>query len=293
MKALRLALVLLLAAAAVGSAVVAYREYLLIQDLRAGALTPEERSRLQKAAWAAEARARKLESELATARAAPAAAAAAADPSHSGNLNTILGTAAAEYLARMDDPEIRRLTDLQRLAQINRQFATFYKNAHLSPEQLAQFQRLLLERQNVPNDVLMAATQQGINPLDNQEEFRQMVQSAQADVDKQIQQSLGADTYAQFQAFQQGQGQRNVVSQLQQDLSYTDAPLSGAQRDQMSQVLAQSNPKGGSEVNDQTISLASGVLSAPQLEALRNVQQLQQANRQLQTLMMQRRGGGP
>jgi hypothetical protein len=291
MKSLRLVLIVLLAALAAGSSVLAYREYLQIEDLKAGALTPEERSRLQKAAWAAEAHARKLESELATARAAPAAAAAAADPNHTGNLNTILGTAAAEYLARMDDPEIRRLSDLQRLAQINRQFASFYKNAHLTPEQLSQFQHLLLERQNVANDVLMSATQQGINPLDNQDEFRQMVQSAQADVDKQIQQALGGDTYSQFQAFQQGQGQRNVASQLQQDLSYTDAPLSNAQRDQMVQVLAQSNPKGGNEVNDQALSLAGGVLSAPQLDALKNVQQLQQANRQLQSMMGQRPGG--
>src|SRR5208283_435844 len=115
-------------------------------------------------------------------------------------------------------------------------------NVKLTPAQLAQFQQLLLERQNVANDVLLSATQQGINPMDDPEEFRQMVKQAQAEVDTQIQAALGPDTYAQFQSFQQSQGQRTVATQLQQDLSYTSTPLTDAQRDQVSQVIAQSNP---------------------------------------------------
>jgi hypothetical protein len=293
MKPLRSLPLILLAAIAIGSSVLAYREYLQLEQLRAEGATPDERAQLQKAVWSAEARARKLENQLAIARSAPAAAAAAADPKRNGGTNTILGSAAAEYLARMEDPEVRRLMDLERLAAINRGLAPFLRNAKLTPAQIAQFQQLLLERQNVANDVLVSATQQGINPLDDPEEFRQMVKQSQADVDSQIQAAIGPDAYAQYQAFQQSQGQRSVATQLQQDLSYTEAPLSDSQRDQVVQLIGQSNPNGGSSVNDQTLSLAQGVLSEPQIQALRNIQQLQQANRQLQQLMMQARPAQP
>lgn len=286
MKSPRTLLLIVLAA---GSALVAVREYLELRELREEGMTPDERARLQKAAWDAEARARRLASQLETARSAPAAAAAAADPGRSLADSNVLGNLAAEYLGRMQDPEIRRLMDLQRLAGLNRQYAAFFKQARLSPDQLKQFQTLMLERQNAVNDVLLAATQQGINPMDDPQEFRQMVQNAQADVDGQIKSALGPDTYAQLQSFQQAQGQRNLVNQLQTDLSYTEAPLSGSQRDQVAQIIAQTNPQGGSTVSDQTLSLAQGVLSEPQMQALRNLQQLQQANRQLQNLMTQRR----
>ena len=206
-----------------------------------------------------------------------------------GAENRTLGDAAADFLAKMEDPEIRRLRDIQRLAAINRQNGAFYASAKLSPEQLSQFRHLLLERQNAANDVLLAATQQGINPMQDPAEFRQMVQNAQAEVDAQIKAALGPDTYAQFQTFQQTQNQRGTVNQLSQDLSYTETPLSQAQTDQMTQVIAQANPEGGTAVNDKAIQLAQGVLSGPQLQALQNLQQLQKVNSQLQSLMNQNR----
>lgn len=289
MKLPRLLPSIVLALAAAAASYVAWREHVQLEALRSEGVTPGERARLQKAVWAAEARARRLENQLETARSAPAAAADAAGRSLSES--GVLGNAAAEYLGRMEDPEIRRLLDLIRMAGINRQNAAFYREARLAPAQLQRFQQLLLDRQNVANDVLLSAAGQGIDPMEDPAEFRQMVQNAQADIDDQIKSLLGADTYAQYQAFQQGQGQRAVVNQLQADLSYTDAPLSAAQQTQMAQVLAQANPSGGAAINDQTLSLAQGVLSAPQMQALRNLQDVQQAGQQLRSLMMQRRAG--
>ena len=135
--------------------------------------------------------------------------------------------------------------------------------------------------------MLIAATQQGINPMENPDEIAQMVKNAQAEVDAKIQTDLGPDVYNQFQNFQQSQNQRGTVNLLQQDLSFTDSPLTDTQKTQMTQVIAQSNPGGGSTVNDTTLSLAQGVLSAPQLQALQNLQQQQQAAVQLQKLMKQ------
>jgi len=116
-----------------------------------------------------------------------------------------------------------------------------------------------------------------------------MVQSAQAEVDAQIKAALGPDTFAQFQTFQQTQNQLGTVNQLSQDLSTTGTPLSDSQKQQMTQVMAQANPEGGSAVNDKAVQLAQGVLSAPQLQALQSLQQLQQVSSQLQSLINQNR----
>ena len=127
--------------------------------------------------------------------------------------------------------------------------------------------------------------------MENPGEFAQMVKDAQAEVDAKIQSTLGPDNYNQYQAFQQSQDQRNVVGQLQTDLSYTGAPLTDSQQAQMTQILAQTNPGGGTKVSDATINLAQGVLSGPQVQALQNLQKLQQGAAQLRQLMRQAGGG--
>jgi len=274
---------------AIGALGLAWQEHRALADLRSLGLTADERSRMQKIAWDAEKRAQAAEARLAAVRDARGATVSGEDTNRS-SATQALGDYASDMIAKLDDPEIRRLMDLQQLANINRRNAAFYKSAKLSPTQLAQFQQLLLERQNAATDVLIAATQQGINPMQNPDEFGQMVKSAQAEVDAKIQTTLGPDEYGQFQNFQQSQDQRGTVNQLQQDLSYTDTPLSDAQKDQMVQVVAQSNPTGGGTVNDTTINLAQGVLSGPQLQALQNLQQLQQGKVQLQQLMKQNAG---
>jgi hypothetical protein len=290
MRASPTVLVVVLALAAAASSVVAWHEYWELVGLRSTALMPEERQRLQKAAWDAAKRARQLQAQLDAARSAREAGVGIAPGTEQpASGNRTLGDAAADFLAKMEDPEIRRLRDILRLAAINRQNAAFYASAKLTPSQVLQFQHLLLERQNAANDVLLAATQQGVNPMQDPAEFRQMVQSAQAEVDGQIKAALGPDTYAQFQTFQQTQNQLGTINQLSQDLSTTETPLSDSQKQQMTQVMAQANPEGGSAVNDKAVQLAQGVLSAPQLQALQSLQQLQQVNSQLQSLINQNR----
>ena len=290
MRASPTVLVVVLGLAAAASSVVAWHEYWELVELRSTALIPDERQRLQKAAWDAAKRVRQLQAQLDAARSArEAGVGIAPGAEQSAGGNRTLGDAAADFLAKMEDPEIRRLRDILRLAAINRQNAAFYPSAKLTPAQLSQFQHLLLDRQNAANDVLLAATQQGVNPMQDPAEFRQMVQNAQAEVDAQIKAALGPDTYAQFQTFQQTQNQLGTINQLSQDLSTTETPLSDSQKQQMTQVMAQSNPEGGSAVNDKALQLAQGVLSAPQLQALQSLQQLQQVNSQLQTLINQNR----
>lgn len=272
----------LLGVVAVAAAALAYSEYRQLAQMRSEGLTVQERGRLQKVAWDAEKQVHHLQTQLSAARVLHSDE---EDAKPGADNKAALGQAAADYLARMDDPEVRRLTDLQRLANLNRAYGQFFRDAHLSPEQVQKFQQLMLERQRAETDVLAAAADQGINPMSNPTEFRQMVRAAQADVDKQIQQSLGSDGYQQFQQFQQGQNQRGVVNQLQADLSYTDAPLSDQQKAAVLQIVQSTNRPGGNAISAKTLNQAQGVLSAQQFQALQNIQKLQVVNSQLSRLM--------
>jgi hypothetical protein len=281
--------VVLLALAAAGSSAIAYREYLELVRLRADAPDPGERARLQKAAWDAQRRANLLAAQLAAARTGAGGPAAGSD-----GQSRALGEYASDMIARIDDPEVRRLMAIVQKGQIVQRFAGLFRELKLSPEKLAEFENLMVERQNAATDVLIAASQQGINPLQDPQQFQQMVRDAQGEIDQKIQVALGPDDYSQFQTYQQTQNQRGTVNQLQQNLSFTDTPLSDDQKTQMTQIISQSAPAGqagGGAINDNTIALAQGVLSAPQLDALRSIQQLQQAGAQLQSLMSQARAG--
>jgi hypothetical protein len=283
----------LLALAAIAAGTVAYEEHLALVELRATAPDPAERERLRQAAWDAQRHVKELEAKLAAGAGAPGAPADAGEQQ-----NRALGAYASDLIARIDDPEVRRLMDVVQRGQIVGRFAALFKALKLSPEKLAEFEDLLAERQNAGTDVLIAASQQGINPMQNPDQFRQMVQDAQGAIDAKIQATLGPDDYSQFQTFQQTQTQRAVVNQLQQNLSFTDTPLTEAQKTQMNQLVAQSPSAGqnGGAIDDNLVSQAQGFLSAPQVQVLQSLQQTQQANQQLQRLMAQGRagdGGGP
>jgi hypothetical protein len=270
---------------AIGALGLAWTQYRAVRDMRSLGLTPEDKVRLEKAVSDAQKRTKEVETKLTAAIEAEKAAAAAADEPARQPGNRAMGDFASSLISRLDNPEIRRLRDIQMLAMINRRNAEFYRQAKLTPDQIKGLQQLLLDRQNAGTDVLIAATQQGINPMQNPGELSQLVKDAQAELDAKIQALLGPDAYGQYQNFQQTQVQRNVVNQLQQDLNYTETPLTDAQRSQMLQVMAQSNPKGGGRVNDATLNLAQGILSQPQVQALQNIQKLQQINAQLRNLM--------
>ncbi len=298
--------------AVIGTAVLAWQQYQELIGLRAAALQGDERAALQKTAWDAQKKITQLERDLASARSEAASSAtnapgeAGKDANQSRAVNS-MASGMANMMKMLDNPDVQRLMALQQKAQLNARYAALFKSLHLSTDQLAQFKNLLVEKQMVNTDVMIAATQQGINPMQNPKEFRDMMQATQGDIDTKIKTTLGDDGYAQFQNYQQTQGQRNVVTQLEQSLSYTDAPLTSAQSEQMLQILSQTSPTGaasaqiviggpgggpvgggaGSRITDATIASAQGVLSPPQVQALQEIQQQQLAQQQLARVMMQ------
>ncbi len=302
-------LIAILVLATASTSWLAWRQYEELVGLRAGAMSADERTDLQKRVWEAQKRADQAEARAA---AAPATLADAGAPAAGGDDATaggdqqsrVIGSMVNTWVGMMNDPEAQRLMALQQKAGISSRYADLFKKLQLAPDQLEQFKAELLEKQTSRQDALLAAAQQGINPMQNPQEFRKLEESIQSDIDKQIKTTIGDSAFADYQTFQATAGQRGVVNQLQQSLSYTEAPLTPAQSDQVTQILATTGTpkigpdgapvpsKNNSRVTDATVAQAQTVLVPRQVQALQEIQQQQQAGEQLQKIMRQNRNGG-
>jgi hypothetical protein len=209
------------------------------------------------------------------------------------------------------NPEFQRLLALQMKSRISATYGPLFKSLNLTPDQLAQFQSLLADKQQALMDTLQAAREQGINPRTDPDGFKTLVNQSVSQVDSSIQQALGDAAFQQYQQYQQTLPERNTVNSLQQQLSYTQTPLSDDEANQMVTLLAQNQPQragsgtagtttggdpgpnlmnlvnggGTAKITPEAVTAASGVLSAPQISALQQIQAEQQAQQQMQQLI--------
>jgi hypothetical protein len=132
--------------------------------------------------------------------------------------------------------------------------------------------------------------------------------AAQKDVSDQIHELLGDSDYQQYQQYQQSRFLYLAAAQLQKSLSYTAAPLSDDQVNQLVQGWFQATPLAqraeptgymaqvGGGFTDlaglalshplpaQSSAVAEGILSAPQMEVLLQFQQAQQTQQKISQL---------
>lgn len=292
-----------------GSAV-AWRQYQELITLRAAALSTNERADWQKRLWAAEKKNSDLERKVATQPKAEPEPDPGPEPVVAGERPRGPRFDRGGFAAIMDRPEMQRLMAIQQKAGLDARYAALFKSLNLTPDQLERFKNLLVERNTAMMDVLAAARQQGINPRSDRDAFQKLVSDAQAQVDESIRSTLGEAAYQQYKGFEQTQPQRAVVSQLEQRLSYSSTPLTADQANQLVSILTATSPSstgnnnnagvfftaaagaagptvGGSHVpiTDATINQSLGVLAAPQIEALKQLQQEQQAQAELNASM--------
>lgn len=243
-----LALVIL-GLATIGSAVLAFKQQIELQVLRAAALGGDDREELKRRALAAEKRAQSLEDALTAAqeqlndgtagsiaKTEPAKQPASANPA--GNMRAMTNTA----VNMMNRPEQQRLMAMQAKAGLDGRYAPLFKQLNLAPDQLEDLKKLMVERQTVGADVFASAVQQRLDPMQNRAELAKLTADGQAKVDGEIQSLLGDTSYSAYQNYQATLSQRNVVNQLQQSLSYTPNPLNDTQTEQLVQILTQNQP---------------------------------------------------
>jgi hypothetical protein len=313
-------LIAFLAFTSLAGGALAWRQYQELVTLRAAALNTNERADWQKRLWAAEKKNTDLEHKIAAQPKAPAAAPEAADAELApGERPRGPRFDRGGFAALMDQPEMQRLMALQQKGALDARYAQLFKSLNLTPEQLERFKNLLVEKSTAMMDVMAAARQQGINPRTDRDAFQKLVADAQAQVDDSIRSALGDVGYQQYKNFEQTQPQRAVVSQLEQRLSYSSTPLSPEQANQLVNILASTSPTaarnnnqiffaggpavgaavnfgGQATITEATITQSLGVLAAPQIDALKQLQQEQQAQAELGAAMRKQfqpnRGGG-
>jgi hypothetical protein len=321
-------LLVILALTALGLSALAWKQHRELTELRAAALTNGSRADWQKQVLAPRIRLRDLDRQSAS---SPGIGPAAASLPALGPAPVARAGTVNSFTSLMDRPEMAQLMAIQQKGQIDARFAALFKKLGLPPDKLAQLKALLADKLSAPTDVLAAAGPQGIDPVRNPQEFTKLIQDTQSELDEKIKSLLPPEAFAQYQNYLQTEPQRAVISQLQQSLSYSDTQLSSSQADQLVQILAETSPNraGGANtvvggptvivmgagssgpvprsldgpwnagpITDEAVARAQSVLSAPQVQALQEIQQQQQAAAQLRQLMIQssspaRRGSTP
>jgi hypothetical protein len=256
-------LILVFAATTVGGALLAWRQYGELVELRAAAMNRNERADLQKRIWDLEKANRELQDQLAAHRdptdfdgllaaAADANKSASREASSRGGRGERGGDGkgrpssglqqASAMRELMNKPEVQAMISVQQKAAIESRYAPLFKNLNLPAEQIEKLKTLLADRSTTMQDVMVAAREQGINPRENPDAFRKVVADAQNQINDGIKSVIGEQGFAQLANYEQTLPQRTVVNELQQRLSYTSTPLTSAQAEQMVQILAATAP---------------------------------------------------
>lgn len=302
-------LIAFLSLTTVAGAYLAWHQSREVSGLRQTAAATENQSELRKRVWDAEKRVQSLESQLASAREAkPAGAATPTAPAPADAPNR---RAPEAFLKMLENPEYQKLMAIQQRAMLDSRYAALFKKLKLSPRQLEQFKHLLVEWQASMMDLMPAARAQGLDPRTDPEAFRQLAASIRSEIDENIKTTLGENAYSEYRDFEKTASYRHVVTQLEQRLSYGGTPLGETQNQQLLQIIAETNKPaagnasatapgnvvaiaggggGGTLINDEVIARASTLLAPDQVDALREIQQEQQAGVQMGRLVREQMG---
>lgn len=203
----------------------------------------------------------------------------------------------------MENPEFVQALARQRHASLDARFGELFRRLNLEGESLAAFKRLLADKENIALDVVAVSETAPEGPL-APETLRAGIRAAQSQVEAAIQQSLGDERYAQYLDYERTLAQRATVAQLQARLSYTGTPLTPAQAEAVVGILARHAPAAeaapppvsllvragvpeavpllptnaaNGRVTEPAVVQAQAVLAPAQVEALREIQEEQQA----------------
>ncbi|HEY4249297.1 MAG TPA: hypothetical protein VGM64_20915 [Lacunisphaera sp.] len=212
--------------------------------------------------------------------------------------------------AFMDKPAMQRMMAQQQKAQVDHRFKKLFAQMTLSPEQMDQFQKLLVDREATAMDSVMLAMQHGLNPMQDGAEIQKLVADSQAESDAQIKTLLGDTAYAQYQDYRNTEPQRNTVAQLQQNLGFTESPLNQSQTVQLTQLLVEARSAGsanspgvvgpggqprvsGGQITTDVVDRSRSFLNPTQVNGLIELQQQQQAAAALRASMPAGMGFAP
>ncbi len=341
---MRLQTILILTFAALSAAVtaLAWHQYVALEALRANALAGTDRASYEARIARLIQENQALQAKIAGARAAvdDDSASAASRTAHETETAHAMANAVAtlnsnatpetkrqaelDLIAALSDlPEFQKLIAIQQRGAVDGKYAALFRKLQLTPEQQDQFATLLADKQSAFADALAAARDQGLTGKDARLAAKTVAQSSSQQIDASIKSLLGDQAYQQYQNYERTMPQRETVNQLAQRLSYSNAPLTPRQQDQLVQALASGarqdvaaaraqaaatgekmtrpittmnglpnalgalgiNGTSGAVITPSGMAKAQTVLSPPQLATLEQLQQQQQAQLNLGKLV--------
>ena len=191
----------------------------------------------------------------------------------------------------MKDPEFAAAMKLEQEARVEQRYGALFKQLNLPADKIATLKTLLAERENANREVFASAAAQGLNPRDNRDELRQLAAELQSEVDANIESQLGAGVLASINTYNTTAPQRSTINDLSQKLTYSSQPLNDTQSQMLTTILAETGQQAGRNtlITDATIARAQGVLMPSQVEALKKLQNEQQAQQLMQAKMREAR----
>jgi len=199
------------------------------------------------------------------------------------------------------DPEFQELNLKQEAAGLGLKFGALYRKLHLTPQQIAEFERIELERQRAIFDASSAAKTQGLSV--NDANLSAIEKEITLNSSKQMFDLLG-EGINQLGPYCQALDAQDKVNSLAGYLYGTDAPLTLEQGEQMKQILSANTETSkyvglvGTEAKtnvDAVMAQVGKVLSPTQAEIFRamtaKAQLEAQANKR--AILLLQTAGGP
>jgi RNA polymerase sigma factor (sigma-70 family) len=142
----------------------------------------------------------------------------------------------AEKMTLMTNPELQRTRlEVDRLG-MGLRFSQLYRNLNLTPDQIARFEARWVESRQEGADILAAARANGIAPDDPA--LRTLANQGKEKFENDMRAILGEAGYADFQRYERTYGAREMVTAMQGNLAFSDAPLTREQVNRLTQIIA-------------------------------------------------------
>jgi hypothetical protein len=199
----------------------------------------------------------------------------------------------AAEISSVGTPEELRRQAVRDHAKLDLNFAPLYRSLHLSKAQSDAVTARFAVFQTHRADILVAAEGQGLTRSDPA--INALILEESARLQSDLTGIMGPDDFNQWKAYRQNDAVRGIEKSLASNLYYTDEPLSAAQADQLTPLLAQlrvAGPNGQvtalpiTEANAAQLRAAgAAVLSPGQLASFNDLLAGWQASEQLTTLL--------
>ncbi|MBL9186017.1 MAG: sigma-70 family RNA polymerase sigma factor [Opitutaceae bacterium] len=120
-------------------------------------------------------------------------------------------------------------------------YGPLYRSLNLTAEQIAVFERTLMEAEQGLVDIWSAATSQGLSVSDNSSaatSIARMTSGPLGAADEGLKALLGAEAFGKFQQFEKAREARELIAALAGSNYYTESPLTAQQGEVLAGILA-------------------------------------------------------